>query len=105
MTFAELLDKGRDLLDSAEAALSGEPARAIGYGAALVIVGVVALANSLGFTRFGSNLDLPTALGLAGVATTTLVTVIEGIRRSVYSPKTVAEVAADNFEAGLQANT
>lgn len=71
------------ILARADAALKGEPARFIGYGAAIVIVGVVAVANALGITRFGANIDLADALILAGLATSTIIGVIETIRRFV----------------------
>lgn len=79
-------------LDVVEHALLGEPARFIGYGAAVVIVLVVALANQLGFTRFGANIDLVTALGLAGGAIAAIVGVIESIRKFVFSPNTVEAI-------------
>lgn len=70
------------LLDKAESMLQGEPARAIGYGAAVVIVGVSLVSNALGFTRIPA-VDFPTAVTLAGAAVVTLVTVIERIRSLV----------------------
>lgn len=84
----------RDLLDKVDSLLSGEPARAIGYGAALVIVGVSLASNALGFTRI-PEVSLEGALAAAAIATTTVVTVIEGIRRSVYSPNSVDTIVAE----------
>lgn len=89
MTVNSILDKARGLL------LQREPARAIGYGAALVIVGVVAVSNALGFSRFGENISLEGALVAAGTATTTVVSIVEFIRKLVYSPATVAEVVTN----------
>lgn len=71
-----------DLLDKAESLLQGEPARAIGYGAALVIVGVSLASNALGFTRIPA-VDLPTAVADATFAIATIVGVIESIRHFV----------------------
>jgi hypothetical protein len=82
----------RDLVDAADRLLQGEPARFIGYGAALVIVGVVAVANQVGVTRFGENVDLGTSLGLATAAIVTVTGVIESIRKFVFSPATVADI-------------
>lgn len=73
----------KDILDKAASLLQGEPARAIGYGAAIVIVGVIAVANQLGYTQLGSNIDLPTALGMATAAILTIGGVIETIRKFV----------------------
>lgn len=89
-----ILDKGRAILDAADNLLSGEPARAIGYGAALVVVGVSLVSNALGYTRI-PEVSLDAALVAATLAITTLVTVIEGIRRSVYSPNTVDAIVSD----------
>lgn len=89
------LDTLHAIADKADALLQGEPARAIGYGAAVVVVGVVALANYLGFARFGDNLDIATAVGLTTTAIGTVVTVIEGIRKFVFSPATVEAIVAE----------
>lgn len=76
------LDDLKGLLDKAEESLTGEPARFIGYGAAIVVVAVTLVSNALGFTRLPA-VDLPTALVLTGAATATVVTVIERIRSLV----------------------
>ena len=90
-----LTDSLRSLLDSAENLLTQrEPARAIGYGAALVLVGVSVASNALGFTRI-PNIDLPTALGLATAGIGTVVAAVEGIRKFVFAPATVDAIVAD----------
>lgn len=89
------------LLDAARRLLTGEPARLIGYGAAVVIVLVVAVANSLGFTQFGSNLSLESAVGLTTTALAVLVGLIETIRHYVYSPNTVQVIAAQSAATGV----
>lgn len=89
------------LLDQARVLLQGEPARLIGYGAAVVVVLVVAIANALGFTRFGANIDLGTALGLTTLAIGSLVGLIETIRRYVYSPNTVQRIAEQSAATGV----
>lgn len=96
------MDKLRSLLDSADTLLTGEPARAIGYGAAIVVVGVVAISNALGYSRFGSGLDLTTAVGLTTTAVATVVGLVESIRHYVFSSNTVARMnlAASSQEAG-----
>jgi hypothetical protein len=84
-----------DLAAKAEALLTEkEPARAIGYGAALVILGVSLVSNALGFTRIPA-LDLPTAVGDATLAIGTVVGIVEGIRRFVYSPATVNAIVVE----------
>lgn len=88
------MDKLRSILDAISAKLTGEPARAIGYGAAVAVVAVVYVANALGFTRFGASLSLADALSLASVSITFVVGIVEGIRHYVFSPNTVAEVVA-----------
>lgn len=87
-----------DIIDKADGLLKGEPARAIGYGSALVIVGVVAVANQLGITRFGGNIDLVTAVGLASAAIVTVTGVIESIRRFVFAPATVTAILAEGAD-------
>lgn len=88
------IDTLRNIADKATALLQGEPARAIGYGAALVIVGVCAVSNALGYTRL-PEVDLTTALGLATAAIVTVTGIIESIRRFVFSPLTVREAILD----------
>lgn len=85
MNISDILDKVRD-------ALAGEPARFIGYGSALVVVGVVAAANALGITRFGEGISLTDALVGTTAAIATLAALVEAIRNAVYSPKTVAAI-------------
>jgi hypothetical protein len=95
-----LTDRFRSILDSARTLLTGEPARFIGYGAAVVIVGVIAISNALGFTRFGENISLSDALIGATAAIATLGGIIETIRRFVYSQNTVEAIAAVAAETG-----
>lgn len=84
MTF--VLDASRALLDAARNVLQGEPLRAIGYGAAVV---VFIVANASG--RF-ADLTFDEAISTATVATTTLIGVIETARRFVFSPASVAAI-------------
>lgn len=80
-----------DLLDKADSILKGEPARIIGYGAAVLIYLVA---------KFSGNIADQTpeqALVSAGAGIASVVGVIETIRHFVYSKPTVeaiAEVAA-----------
>lgn len=79
LTVAGVLDTARNLL-------KGEPARAIGYGAAAIIY-LVALA-------LDAIPDMPPedALIAATAAIATISSVIETIRHFVYSPATVASI-------------
>lgn len=88
LTPTAILDKVRDLL-------RGEPARAIGYGAAVVIY-LVALA----FDRI-PDMTLDAALVSATAAIVTVGSVIETIRRFVYSPVTVEVIAQTSAETGV----
>ena len=87
-----------ELANRITAALSGEPARFIFYGAAIVIWAVVAISNALGFNQFGPNISLTDSLTQATLAGA-LIT--ELIRRSVYSPNTVNTVAVDAYVRGV----
>lgn len=78
--------------------LSGEPARFIFYGAAIVIWAVLGIANALGFTRLGPTIDLNDALTQATLAGA-LIT--ELIRRYVYSPNSVNAAAVDAYVRGI----
>lgn len=86
--------KLQSFLDSVDALLQGEPLRAIGYGAALVVVIVVAVANALGHPIFGPNISIPDAITATTAAAAVLVGIVEGARRFVYSPATVARIEA-----------
>jgi len=85
-----LLAKVRDLL-------SGEPLRAIVYGAAVVIWLVTSIANALGITRFGPEISVESALTQATAASVLLT---EIARRFTYSPNTVERVAAQAARTG-----
>ena len=88
------LDLGRRVLDAARELLKGEPLRAIGYGAGVVIFLVT---NASG--RF-EDVPLDTAITLAAGAATTLIGIIETARRFVYSFNTVTVIAAEAAETG-----
>jgi hypothetical protein len=92
------------LLAEVDQLLVGEPARAIGYGSAVVIFLAIQVANAAGVTRFGANIPFEEAVGLAFAAIVTVTTVVESIRRFVYSPQTfieqLADANADGFAAG-----
>ena len=81
-----LLDTARRVLDASRNLLQGEPLRAIGYGAAVVIFLV---SNASG--RF-ADVSFDTAITLATTAVATLIGIIETARRYVYSPATVATI-------------
>lgn len=77
------------LLDKADSALHGEPARIIGYGAAITIYLVAKLSGHIEDQSPDQALISATA-GIAAV-----VSVIETIRKFVYSKPTV-QVIAEN---------
>lgn len=81
------MSKLAGILDKAQELLQGEPLRAIGYGAG-VIVYFVARASG----RF-EDIPLDDAIILTGTAATTLIGVIETARRFVFSANTVETVA------------
>ena len=92
-------------LDKVSLLLKSEPARAIGYGAAVVVYLVILVLNSRGITRFGSDLKFEDAvlvhLAASTAAAMTLVgSVVESIRRFVYSPQTFIEQLSDEWQNG-----
>lgn len=95
MKFQSIISAVQGLLDRAEAVLQGEPARFIGYGAAIVIVGVVGVSNALGVTRFGADISLTDALVDAGAASTFVITAIESIRHFVSPVASIPAPASD----------
>jgi hypothetical protein len=94
------LDRAESLFDSVRTLLTGEAARFIGYGSAVVMVGFIAVANALGITRFGEGMSLTDALILTTAAITFVVGVIESIRKFVYSFNSVAAIAANAAVTG-----
>ena len=87
------------ILDKVHELLLGEPARLIGYGAAVVVVLVAQALSYMGYARF-DDIDFDKALPLVGAVILLLITVIESIRRFVYSPLTYIEDLADEWQAG-----
>ncbi len=83
MSTPTIFDKIRALLVRVQDLLQGEPVRFIIYGAAIVVVGVVYVANALGISRFGGNLSLTAAIEDATAAITLLVIVTEKARSYV----------------------
>jgi hypothetical protein len=84
-----------DILDKVKNALTGETARFIGYGAAIVLVGLVAVLNALGVTRFGEGLSLTDALIGTTAAVTTVAGLVESIRHYVFSANTVNAIVEE----------
>lgn len=89
-----ILTIARTIISKAEDLLQGEPLRVIGYGAAVVIWLVC---NASG--RF-ADISFDSALALTVSAAATLTAILETARRFVYSPNTVAVVAAAAYAAG-----
>ncbi len=75
-----------ELLDKAEFILKGEPARIIGYGAAVVIYLVAKVSGTI------EDQSPEQALVSGTAAIATIITIIESIRRLVYSPASVAAI-------------
>lgn len=80
-----VLDKVRDLL-------KGEPARAIGYGGAVVVYLVAAAFGRIPDVTFDQ------AVTMAVTALAIVASFVETIRRYVYSPNTVSEIIEDITE-------
>lgn len=89
------------LLYKVDKLLTTEPARVIGYGAAVVVYLVARVLAARGY------IDLPMtfeqSIGAAFAAISTLVIVIESIRRFVYSPQTYIEELSDEWQNGHDA--
>jgi hypothetical protein len=83
-----------DILDKADSILRGEPARIIGYGAAVVIYLVAKASGHIA----DQTPEQALVSGVAGVAS--LVSVIETIRHFVYSKPTVEVIAENAAETG-----
>lgn len=73
----------RTVVDGARNLLTGEPVRAIGYGAAAIIYLVARASGSI------EDVTPEEALVQAGAAVAIVAGVVESIRRVVYSPNTV----------------
>jgi hypothetical protein len=78
-----------DILDKADSILHGEPARIIGYGAAVLIYLVAKASGNI------ADQTPEQALVSAGAGIVSVVSVIETIRHFVYSKPTV-EVLVEN---------
>lgn len=93
------MDAIRKVLDKIDALLTTEPARMIGYGAAVIVFLVV---QAVGIIRPGllPQVSFDTAVSDAFAAIALLVLVVESIRRFVYAPQTYIEDLADEYEAG-----
>ncbi len=87
------------ILDKMNVLLTTNPARSIGYGAAVVLWLVVAGLNQAGVTRFGTDLTFEQMLAMAFGILGTLTIVIEGIRRFVFAPMTFIEELSDEAMA------
>lgn len=79
MNISDILDKVRDLL-------TGEPARAIGYGGAAVVYLVAKALGSI------PDVSPEEALVQVTAAIALVASFVETIRRFVYSPNTVARL-------------
>lgn len=76
--------------------LQTEPARAIGYGAAVVVYLAARVLSDRGYVKF--NLSFEDSIIAAAAALTLVAGVVESIRRFVYSPMSYIEDLADEFQ-------
>jgi len=86
------------VLDKADQLLTTEPARMIGYGAAVVIYLAAKLLASRGI--IAEPIDFNQSLVSAVFALGIVVGVVEGIRKFCYSPQTYIEDLADENKQG-----
>lgn len=87
----------KSFLDRLNVLLTTEPARVIGYGAAVVVALVTAFMAERG--TIAVALTFEQSVGAATGAIAALVIVIESIRRFAYSPMTYIEDLADGVKA------
>lgn len=92
----------QQLLDKADQLLTTEPARMIGYGAAIAIFLVLRV---VGEVRPGlvPVMSFEETIGLAFTALATVTILVESIRRFVYSPLTYIEDLSDESQAAHEA--
>lgn len=76
----------RELLDKVRAALEGEPARFIGYGAGLVVYAAAKVSGAI------DDIPLETAITATGAYVTIVASAVETIRHFVYSPQTANDL-------------
>ena len=90
------------VLDKADTLLTSEPARMIGYGAAVIVYLVI---RALGELKPGliPPMSFEESVGVAFSALATTVILIESIRRFVYSPLTYIEDLSDESQAAHEA--
>ena len=79
-----LRDRIVALVERLDAILRGEPVRAIGYGAAVVIYLVARASGKI------ADVSWPEAVGQATAAVAILASILETIRHFVWSPASVA---------------
>lgn len=89
------------ILDKADQLLTTEPARMIGYGAAIVVYLVARLLTETHVLNLPLTFDQSLTSAVAALAT--VVILVESIRRFVYSPQTYIEDIADENKAGHEA--
>lgn len=94
------MSKITDVLDKVQSVLQGEPLRAIGYGAGVVIYFVARASGKI------ADVPLDQAIVQASGALALLVSVVETARRFVYSPNTVAQIIGPSAApAGVEGDT
>lgn len=84
------------VLDRVRVLLTTEPARLIGYGAAVIVTLVAQFLSSRGYVRF-DGITFEASVGLVFGAISFLIVLVESIRRFVYSPQTYIEDLADEY--------
>lgn len=90
-----IVERLRALLDGVSSALTGEPARVIGYGGAVVIYLVAKALGAIPDQSFDQ------AIGEATAAIVIVASLVETIRRYVFSAQTVKAIVAENVVNGV----
>lgn len=92
----------QSILDKVDKLLTSEPARMIGYGAAVVVYLTVRVIGELKPGLF-PVVGFDEAVGVAFTALASTVILVESIRRFVYSPLTYIEDLSDESQAAHEA--
>lgn len=90
------------ILDKVDTLLTSEPARMIGYGAAVLVYLIVRIVGELK-PGLVPQVGFDESVGLAFSAIATLVILVESIRRFVYSPETYISDLSDESQAANEA--
>jgi hypothetical protein len=101
VTVKSLQNGLKALLDKIDQLLTTEPARMIGYGAAIVIYLAARVMADRGYLQLPLTFDQSLTAALAAMST--VIIIVESIRRFVYSPMTYIEDLSDEAQAAHEA--